>query len=212
MPNYSNDDYNGVTNTQINTQRASGMPTAVNNFNPQDGAANALLQTSTNIFVYSNNSIVGMIQSFRVSESRGINKLQSIGYEGVIQAVPSNSTGGQLDVSRFALYNSNLMSSLGLNTDGKANSGNVGSKTHTTGLQNDTYINGDKSTGASFRTLRDQRVPLEIVVKTPMRGNSTTEYYTERYVDCWLASFSKSYAVGTITVTENATIQYADVF
>lgn len=113
MANFHNDDYKNAKNTNVNTQRASGMPNSVNNFTPSSSNDNALLQTSTNIFVYANGGIVGMIQSFRVSESRGINKLQAIGYEGVVQAVPSNTNGGQLDISRFALYSSNLWAALG---------------------------------------------------------------------------------------------------
>jgi hypothetical protein len=62
-----------------------------------------------------------------------------------------------------------------------------------------------------FKTLRDQRVPLEIQVKTRKAG-SLDEYYYETYIDCWLSSYSKTYSVGTITVAEQATVQYADVY
>jgi hypothetical protein len=44
-----------------------------------------------------------------------------------------------------------------------------------------------------------------------MKG-SEEAYYTETYIDCWLSSYSRSYSVGTITVAEQATIQYADVY
>lgn len=211
MP-YGNDT---VGHNNINTMRMSDLKGNVvnggyRNFNPTDPAS-GLLQTSTNIFIYANGGIVGMIQSFRVSESRNVTKLNAIGYEGVVQAVPGNTTGGQLDVTRIALYNSNLWQALGLTTDGAPYTG-IGSKVHQTGFTDNVDYGPAPTGGAPFRTLRDQRVPFEIVVKTPMDGNGT-RFYEERYVDCWLASYSKSYSVsGEITVAENATIRYGDVY
>lgn len=212
-------------NTKVNTHRANGIAGANNTFNPsRPNDQNGLLHTSTNIFIYANDGIVGMIQSFSVSESRNINKLQAIGYEGVVQAVPSNTNGGQLSVTRMALYNSNIFRALGLTSTGT--SGNpLGRKVH--GLDN-TYAdkheaghsgpemsgignNNPSSAGFVFRTLRDQRVPIEIKVKSPLTGEDSG-YYEERYVDCWLSSFSKSFTVSQITVAENATIQYGDVY
>lgn len=201
--------FNDQTNTRINTHRQSDLNAGRAGFAPTN-ATNGMLQTSTNIFIYANGGIVGMIQSFAVSESRGVNKLNAIGFEGVVQAVPQNTNGGQLTVARMALYNSNIYRALGLTSNGSGYSG-IGSKTHTTGFS-DTY--GMPSTPAPqlvFRTLKDQRVPLEIKTRTPMDGEGRV-FYEETYVDCWLASYSKSYAVGEITVTENATIQYGDVF
>jgi hypothetical protein len=87
MPNFD-----GTTNTMLNTQRATFNLTErgyendlskINNAN-----TNGLLQTYTNIFIRANNTNIGMIQSFNVSESRTVNKLQSIGVEGVIQSAP----------------------------------------------------------------------------------------------------------------------------
>ena len=215
-------------NTGLNTHRNHGiehLPGSMegHNFEPwQDESASSdhLLQTSTNVFVYANDAMVGMIQSFTVNESRNINKLQAIGYEGVVQAVPSNTNGGSLQVSRIALYESNLWGALGLTTTGAPHNP-VGSKVHngsskpwqwdTYEYQNDPSKTQRVSSGLVFKTLKDQRVPIEIQTRTPKNG-TRGEYFIERYVDCWLSSFSKSYSVGTITVAENATIQYSDVY
>lgn len=213
-------------NTTTNTHRATrnDIRAAENDFNPTSGDQNSKLATGTNIFIYSNNSIVGMIQSFSVSESRTINKLQAIGWEGVVQAVPANTNGGQLSVSRIALYESSIWNALGLTSSGTPYSP-LGRKVHDSGggqfdskdqwdVSSHTPGNIEGSTVSSrfiFKTLKDQRVPLEIQVKTKRTG-SAEEYYVETYVDCWLSSYSKSYSVGTITVAESATIQYADVY
>lgn len=210
-------------NPTVNTHRANGIKGANNGFNPGSPDANGLVQTSTNIFIYANDGVIGMIQSFSVSESRNINKLQAIGYEGVVQAVPSNTNGGQLSVTRMALYGSNIYRALGLTTNGH-NGSPVGHKVNA-GIKDDTSDKndsapamsaiGDGSSSANyvFRTLRDQRVPLEIKIKTKMSGTgSEPSFYEERYVDCWLSSFSKSFTVSQITVAENATIQYGDLY
>lgn len=148
---------------------------------------------STNIFIYSNQAIVGMLQSFSVSEQRQINKLQAIGWEGVVQAVPSNTRGGSLSVTRIALYDSTLYSALGLTTYAKPHN-KLGSKIHN--INNHTEkdkwdvhnfeseLEGKTiSTGLVFRTLRDQRAPLEIMVKTRMKGDiDSDQFYTVTYV------------------------------
>lgn len=201
--------FNDAQNTRINTHRHSDLNAGRAGFAPTN-AESGMLQTSTNIFIYANGGIVGMIQSFRVSENRGVNKLNAIGFEGVVQAVPQNTQGGQLDVARMALYNSNIWRALGLTSNSAPYSG-IGSKVHTEGF-NDSYgMPAPPAAQYIFRTLKDQRVPLEIKTRTPMDGEGRT-FYEETYVDCWLASYSKSFAVGDITVTENATIQYGDVF
>lgn len=215
-------------NTGLNTHRNHGiehLPGSMEgqNFTPwqdETQSSDHLLQTSTNIFIYANGAMVGMIQSFNVNESRNINKLQAIGYEGVVQAVPSNTNGGSLSVSRIALYESNLWGALGLTTTGNPHNP-VGSKVHSGDgtpwqwdkyeYQNDPSTTQRVSSGLVFKTLKDQRVPIEIQVRT-LKNGSAGEYYIERYVDCWLSAYSKSYTVGTITVAEQATIQYADVY
>ena len=211
----------------LNTQRAGGIETegraAVNNITAVNSAeANGMAVASTNIFIYANGSAVGMIQSFAVNENRNINKLQAIGYEGVVQAVPSNTQGGTIQVSRMALYESNLGAALGLTDSGKAGSP-LGHKVHQFGRNSSPvdYVEPSKgqdsdtkvSNNVVFSTLRDQRIPFEILVKTPVdptRG--VLKYYEERYVDCWIQNYSKTYQVGTITVAESATISYGDVY
>ena len=224
--NVDNDpEHSYFVNHGLNTHRATRNDIKPNNntFDLEGPDVNGLAMTSTNIFVYSNDEIVGMIQSFSVKESRTIDKLNAIGVEGVIQAVPQNSNGGTLDVTRIALYSSNLWASLGLTTTGNGYDA-AGSKTY----RGNTDANWDKasykinngdsgktiSNGSKilFKTLKDQRVPLEIKVKIPMSGTDANAWYTETYIDCWLSSYSKSYDVGKITVAEQCSIDYADVY
>jgi hypothetical protein len=104
--------YTSDTNKLLNTQRATGMPEIADN-------SSTLPITSTNIEVYSNGSRVGFVQSLTPSEQRTIVKVQELGTEGVVQSVPSNTNGGQLAITRFALFNSNLYNALGLTPTGK---------------------------------------------------------------------------------------------
>jgi hypothetical protein len=192
--------YDSASNKYLNTHRASGMPEVGDN-----GAALAV--TSTNISIYSNNMRVGFIQSVSPSESRNIVKIQELGTEGIIQSVPSNTNGGQLSVSRIAVYNGNLFSALGLTRTG----GFVGKKdsdtSNSSSIQDPTY----RTFGNPFKTLKDQRVPLEIQVKIKQPSKNKEAWLVHTYIDCWLSSYSKSIASGTITVSEQATIQYSDV-
>lgn len=164
----------------LNSQRASGMPLV-------GSETRNLAVVSTNIEVYSNGMRIGFIQSFSPNEQRTITPIQELGTEGVVQMVAGNTNGGSISVSRFAIYNANLFHALGLTDSGQ---------------------HSDKS-GISnpFRTLKDQRVPLEIIVKTNC-GHITTY---EKYIDCWLTNYSKSIASSTVTINESCTISYSDV-
>lgn len=167
----------------LNTYRASGMPTY-----GDKSSINNLLATSTNIVLKANNQPIGLVQSIQAQENRSINKLQEIGRLGVVQAVPGNTNGGSISTSRIAIYNNRLYSALQL-----------------------TVPDGDSSL---FTTLRQQEVPLEIIIEsapTVALGGLDSNVYVETYVDCWLSSFNKSISVGSITITESATIQYGDV-
>lgn len=217
--------HNGETtaNTMLNTHRftKNEIRVAENQLNPQDPYTNSKVMLATNIFIYSNGAIVGMIQNFNVSEQRQINKLQAIGWEGVVQAVPSNTRGGSLSVTRIALYDSTMFSALGLTTYGLPHN-TLGSKIH----NKDQHTQKDKwdvygseqstegktiSSGLVFRTLKDQRAPLEIMVKTRMRGNQE-KYYTTTYIDAWIANYSRPISTGNITIAETCTINYGDVY
>ena len=124
-PNYTN------INTNLNTQRANRNDIRTSNYllDPQNAESNGLLQTSTNIFIYANDSVVGMIQTFTVTENRPLTKLQAIGYEGVVQNVPGNTDGGTLNVTRLALYESSMWNALGMTSSGVAYN-RIGSKVH----------------------------------------------------------------------------------
>ena len=194
-------------NNNLNTQRASGMPELMNADCTESIGGN-LAVTTTNIEVWANNQKVGFVQNFSPSETRTITKIKELGTEGVVQSVPSNTLGGQIAVTRFALYNSNLYNALGMTPTGKFT---------TRDSTNPLQVIGDASAlistyntyGNPFKTLKDQRVPLEFKVKTKMPKSN--QVMIETYLDCWLATYSKTIAAQTITITENATIQYSDV-
>jgi hypothetical protein len=192
-----------VTNKYLNTHRASGMPSI--------GADTGSMPiTSTNVSVWCNGSRVGVIKSMSVNENRTNVKLQELGTEGVVQIVPGNTNGGTLSINRFALYNSSLFNALGLTREGEFQPyGDSGWDEFTNG--DPEYHNPIKSSFSSpFKTLKDQRVPIEIQTKTQMHGDQWA-FYIETYVDCWLNSYGKTISANDITITENASIDYSDV-
>ncbi|MDF2533962.1 MAG: hypothetical protein K0R18_119 [Bacillales bacterium] len=181
--------FNDSMNKPLHSQRAYGWDRTSNpnvvtgtRMNPATAEQNGLLQTSTNITMKINGDIIGMVQSLSVSESRTINKLQAIGHEGIVQAVPGNTQAGQLSISRIALYDRKFADVVGIN---------------------------DSTIGGVFVTLRNQRVPFEISIETPTTATAYSDVTT--YCDCWISSYSKSYGVQSITVAENLTVQYSDV-
>lgn len=213
--------YNNKVNKNMNTIRAGGTGQSTDS---TDGSK-LFAVVSTNISVYSNGQKLGFIQSIKPSESRNITAIQELGTEGVVQMVPGNTSGGQLDVSRFAVYNSTLFNALGLTNTGQFVSWNE----RTTDKLNSNSISGTVTPTSSedsrpsygsfsnpFKTLKDQRVPIEVEVRTHMPNKNATEddegnTFVETYIDCWLSSYSKSISAQNITITENATIQYSDV-
>ena len=213
MAEQNNSNVNGTgsyasdTNNFLNTQRASGMPEIGSNMG-------ALAVTTTNIDIYSNGFRVGFIQGASPSESRTINKIAELGTEGVVQSVPANTNGGSLSVSRIAIYNSSLMNALGMTKTGAfLNQAEEDNVTNRNIVSDDEY----RTFGNVFKTLKDQRVPLEIQIRTKMpavndQTSGAHRVLIDTYVDCWLSSYSKSYASGTITVTESASISYSEVY
>lgn len=196
-------DFNEYTNGFLNTQRATqnltekGHQNDLGKINTSD--TNGLAVTYTNVYIRANNQNVGMIQSFNVSENRTVNKLQAIGVEGVIQAVPQNTNGGQITAQRVALYGERLYDAFKIQSTTKA----PGNST----------TSSNKPSTTIFKTLKDQRIPFEIQVLTVAGTNSEGQatFYTETYVDCWISSYKKSYTIQNITVSEDVTIMYADV-
>lgn len=162
----------------LKSARASGMSNI-------GSTSENLVVTSTNISIYSNGMKIGFVQNFSPNEQRTITPIQELGTEGVVQMVAGNTNGGSISLSKFALYNANLFNSLGLTDSGKY----------------------DNKMENPFKTLKNQRVPLEIVVRTEC-ANKVIE---EKYIDCWLTNYSKTIASSTITITESCTISYSDV-
>lgn len=182
----------GTNDPELNTQRASSLLSAEENTgiysktNLKDEAVRGLAVASTNISIICNDRVIGMIQSFNISEQRTVTKLQSIGIEGVIQAVPGNTNGGSIQAQRVALYGERIYDALGVGNWSQSSSNKL------------------------FSTLKDQRVPFEIVVETKL-PEGLGGAYREVYKDCWISSYKKSYTVQNITVSEDVTIMYADV-
>lgn len=193
---------NSETNSMLNTHRASGMPEI-------KGKGQNLAVTTTNIEVFANGMKVGFVQSLNPTEQRGITKVQELGTEGVVQSVPHNTQGGQLSLTRLAVYNANLFNAVGANRSGGFTEKN---NFESGGTKLGSELNSSTPTSYSnpFKTLKDQRVPLEFKVKTKM-PNNVGSFLTETYIDCWLSSYSKTVAANTITVSEQATVQYSDV-
>jgi hypothetical protein len=196
----------GSTNPYLNSHRASGMP----NIGADTGS---MPVTTTNISVWCNGSRVGVIKNFQVSESRTNTKLQELGTEGVVQIVPGNTKGGNLNIERIALYNSSIWNALGLTRTGEFVSNMSESSDYVafSGTDDSGYHRpADYTFSNPFRTLKDQRVPVEISTKTQLQGDSEA-FYIETYLDCWISSYSKSIAAETITVSEKVTAEYSDV-
>lgn len=161
---------------------------------------NGMLVTSTNVKIKAKGgALIGMIQSFTVSESRNVSKLQSIGIEGVTQAVPENYKGGTINAQRVALYGSRIYDALKVEK--------YDTRMTQTAMNAGYDYNSDNNV---FKTLKDQRYPFEIYVETAMNGDRS-RVYTETYIDCWISSYRKNYQVSNITISEQVTIAYAEV-
>ena len=198
MPNVKGTSYSysSDTNKNLNTARASGIPSI-----GDKGAKLAV--TSTNISIYSNNMRIGFVQSFSPSESRQITPVHELGTEGVVQMAAGNTNGGTISLTRFAVYNANLYNALGLTRTGQFVTFD---KFNSSGKKDSTYATYSNP----FKTLKDQRVPLEMRVetKTPSDENKV---YVETYIDCWLTSYGKSISAQTITINESCSMSYGDI-
>lgn len=195
--------YNSIPNKWLNTHRAIDMPNTAGGIE-----ANKLAITTTNVSIYSNNMRIGFVQSFTPSESRDITPIQELGTEGVVQMVPGNTRGGQIQLQRVALYNSDIWNAIGLTRTGQfvERKNQHSSAAYTLDATYRTY-------GNPFRTLKDQRVPLELRAETTLpRGADQSPYsLIEIYFDGWIASYSKTIQVAQVWVTENVSIEYADM-
>ncbi len=190
-------------NKMLNTQRATGMPEVADN-------SATLPITSTNIEVFANNMRVGMVQEFSPSEQRTITPVQELGTEGVVQMVPGNTNGGTISLRRFALFNSMLANAIGLTKTGQFIPAGDSDYVYDTAnaMKDPTY----RTYGNPFKTLKDQRVPLEFKTKIRLPDDQNDSYHVDTYVDCWIQQYSKTITSNTITITETATVSYSDVY
>lgn len=191
--------YTSDTNKTLYSQRATGMPEVGDN-------SSALPITTTNISVYANNMRVGFIQSFGVNETRTIQEVQELGTEGVVQMAPGNTQGGSLKIQRFALYNANIFNALGLTPTGQFVL--AGDQTYSAASTMNSY----NTYGNPFKNLKDQRVPIEIQVKTILPDSDTLTYYIETYIDVWVTRYGKSIQNTSATVAEDVDAKYSDVY
>lgn len=200
--------YDSSSNPYLNTQRANNVPNIVNG-----DSGNRLAITTTNVSIYSNNMRIGFVQSFTPSEQREITPVQELGTEGVVQMVPGNTRGGQIQITRFALYNSDMWNALGLTNTGQFVLRDGGSMR--SGITNVRSKSDDYQTyGNPFRTLKDQRVPLELRAHTTLPRNDKEKaiMLIEVYYDCWVSQYSKQINAGNIIVSENVTLEYSDMY
>ena len=189
-------------NKMLNTQRATGMPEVGDN-------SATLPITSTNVEVYANNMRIGIVQEFTPSESRTITPIQELGTEGVVQMLPQNTNGGTIALRRFALFNSMLANAIGLTRTGQFMPANDSDYVYGTASTMDST---SRTYGNPFKTLKDQRVPLEFKVKVRLPDDQNDSYHVDTYIDCWLQQYSKAIATNQIQITESATISYSDVY
>ncbi len=198
MPNVKGTSYaySSNTNKNLNTARASGMPSIGSN-------GKKLAVTSTNISIFSNNMRIGFVQSFSPSESRQITPVHELGTEGVVQMAAGNTNGGTISLSKFAVYNANLWNALGLTRTGQFVSHGDFNSSGKKDTKYETYSN-------PFKTLKDQRVPLEMRVETKTPSNNDV-VYTETYIDCWLTSYGKTISSSTVTINETCNMTYSDI-
>ena len=178
---------------KLNTQRGIDEKLLKKPYNDlmsvDNSDANGLAVTSTNIRIKANDVTIGMIQSFSVSENRDVTKVQSIGIEGVTQAVPQNYKGGTIQATRVAMYGSRFYDAFKM----------------------EQYMGQQYEGYNVFKTLKDQRLPFEIRVDQSMtNGGENGKQYTETYIDCWISSYKKNYSVSNITISESVSIAYAD--
>lgn len=182
-----------MASNKLNTQRGIGenlLKKPYNNLQEINSPnANGMLVTSTNIRLKANDVTIGMIQSFSVSQSRDVTKLQQIGAEGVAQAVPQNYKGGTLQCSRVALYGSRFYDAFKMEE-----------------------YSGEDTKDICFKTLKDQRLPFDVVYEQSATNQGLEgKMYRETYISCWLSSYKANYTVSNITVSENVSIAFADV-
>lgn len=178
---------------KLNTQRGIDEKLLKKPYNDlmsvDNSDANGLAVTSTNIRIKANDITIGMIQSFSVSENRDVTKVQSVGIEGVTQAVPQNYKGGTIQATRVAMYGSRFYDAFKM----------------------EQYMGQQYEGYNVFKTLKDQRLPFEIRVDQSMtNGGENGKQYTETYIDCWISSYKKNYSVSNITISESVSISYAD--
>ena len=202
--------YDSNVNNNLNTARAGKDPYNRDSNNPtmtNDGKK--LVAVSTNINIYANGMRVGFVQSFSPSESRTITPVQELGTEGVVQMVAGNTNGGTIELSRICIYNANLFNALGLTRTGQFVSPDEVLKSNERNAAN-IKTTKYQTFGNPFKTLKDQRVPLEIRVEHKMPGNDSKPMY-ETYIDCWITRYGKTIASNTITVTESCSMTYSDI-
>ena len=178
---------------KLNTQRGIDEKLLKKPYNDlmsvDNSDANGLAVTSTNIRIKANDITIGMIQSFSVSENRDVTKVQSVGIEGVTQAVPQNYKGGTIQATRVAMYGSRFYDAFKM----------------------EQYMGQQYEGYNVFKTLKDQRLPFEIRVdQTMTNGGENGKQYTETYIDCWISSYKKNYTVSNVTISESVSIMYAD--
>lgn len=138
---------------------------------------------STSIDVFDNLGVsIGFIQTLTRRDDRPtqlIRHLDSTDAGRMIEQAPGPETN-RLDVTGFALYN--------------------------VGPNKKSLLNRVAPNGGAFRSLNSQHIPFEIEERTTHPATPTLQAST-LYGDCYLISYSRPVNIGTVHITETATLQ-----
>lgn len=154
-----------------------------------DGSVRGLPTHPANHQIVSRGNVVGMVQSFSPNETRTVNPVMALGFEGVVVSAVGNYSGGTFTTPLIQIYDLMPLEAFGIVDKG----GGVG------GLRQ----------LPKLKSLYQQREPLDIrsVLFTPALG----EEIIETYRNCWITSYSKTVNVTGSTIGFNVGWRYEKI-
>jgi len=162
------------------------MPGLVANAqNPNAGVAvgedhRTAISTSIDVVDHDGNQI-GFIQNINPSENRPVTAVRHLNSQDagrIIEQTPSPANN-TISVTGFALYT-------------KDNDGSLIQRI------------GGSVTAKAMRTLEEQSIPFNLIVKTTHPATGEVEITT--YHDCWLTSHTRPVAINNMMISESANI------
>lgn len=154
--------------------------------NQADGTVRGMTVNPANIQIQCNGSVIGMVQSINPNESINVQKIQALGFEGVVTSAKGNYSGGTFSTPVIQIYDTTPLEAFGITDQG----GGVGGMRQLPRLKN----------------LAQQRQPVDIVsiTFTPNTG----EEIVERYVNCWITNYGKTVNTSGASITVNVSWTY----